>query len=458
MKKLFGNSILRFYQTITIIILLSSIVKSESIKISFTKYSKNSLRITWNSIDLIEGPSLLYSTELFEPENYASSNSITLSIAETIYYDTEGFHSFTYTGIIENLSQSMIYFYCVGDKVTNQWSQLYNFTSRSDININNSDSGSGSGSGNGIDNEVIPFTSSWFGDMGYIDGDSLNSDWYTINNLKSISNQLSFVTHVGDIAYADYSKDSKYYGNETIWNNFLSSINSITSTLPYMTTPGNHDSFGDEFSAYSKTWQMPTEHHSNNWYSFDYNGVHFISISSEDIYIPLSDQHSWIENDLKQYRNSNPNGWLIMYSHRPFYCNAKFGWCNDDDDDYKDEKSSKRLYIDSLEYLLYKYNVDLFISGHCHAYETSKPVYQNEVMGTYQDPKATVHCVIGTGGNKGGQIQEWYEPKPWTNGLMSSLNGYALLNIINSTTLNWKFIANLNNSIIDEFYLNKGQF
>ncbi|KAN0041780.1 hypothetical protein ACTFIV_004330 [Dictyostelium citrinum] len=435
-----------YYQTFTIIILLSCIFKivfskEESIKISFTKYSKNSIRITWNSIDFIEGPSVLYSTELFEPDNYASSNSIMASTAQTIYYDTAGFHSLTYTGLIENLSQSMVYFYSVGDKVTNQWSQVFNFTTRSDINTP-------------ID-QVIPFTSSWFGDMGYIDGHSLDSDWYTINNLNSIANQLSFVTHVGDIAYADLSEDhhSKYAGNETIWNNFLSSINSITSTLPYMTTPGNHDSFGDQFSVYQKTWQMPTEHHSDHWYSFDYNGVHFISISSEDTYIPLSDQHSWIENDLQQYRKSNPNGWLIMYSHRPFYCNAKFGWCNEND-----EKSSKRLYIDSLEYLLYKYNVDLFISGHCHAYEASKPVFENQVMGTYQDPKATVHCVIGTGGNKSGQLDEWYDPQPWTNGLKSSLNGYGLLNIINSTTLNWKFIANVNNSLIDQFYLNKGQF
>ncbi|KAN0048116.1 hypothetical protein ACTA71_002511 [Dictyostelium dimigraforme] len=445
MKKLIGNPII-FYKIVTIITLLFSIPnivfsvsQTDSIKISLTKYSKDSLRITWNSINLINGPSLLYNTELFTPEDYASSNSIMASAAETINYETPGFHSVTYTGLISDLSQSMIYFYCVGDKVTNEWSQVFNFTTRSDINTP-------------IDH-VIPFTSAWFGDMGYIDGYGLDSDWFTIKNLNSIKNQLSFVTHVGDIAYADLDGHSKYAGNETIWNNFLSSVNSITSTLPYMTCPGNHDSFGDQFSVYEKTWQMPTDHHSNHWYSFDYNGVHFISISSEDDYIPFSDQHSWIENDLQQYRKSSPNGWLIMYSHRPFYCNAKFGWCNEND-----EKSSKRLYVDSLENLLYKYNVNLFISGHCHVYETSKPVYNNEVLGTFENPKATVHTVIGTGGNIGGQLDEWYHPQSWTNGLKSSLNGYGLLNILNSTTLNWKFIANLNNSIVDEFYLNKGEF
>ncbi|KAK5580708.1 hypothetical protein RB653_000732 [Dictyostelium firmibasis] len=408
----------------------------ESIKISFTKYSKNSLRITWNSIDLIQGPLILFSTELFEPENYASSESIIASSAETVFYETSGFHSLTYTGLMTDLLESSTYFYSVGDKVTNEWSQIFNITTRSDINTPM--------------DQIIPFTSAWFGDMGYIDGHSLDSDWYTVINLKSISNQLSFVTHVGDIAYADLTLDSKYAGNETIWNNFLSSVNPLTSTLPYMTCPGNHDSFGDEFSVYAKTWQMPTEHHSDHWYSYDYNGVHFTSISSEDSFIPFSDQHSWIENDLKQYRNSNPNGWLVMYSHRPFYCNAKFGWCNEED-----EKSGKRLYVDSLEYLLYKYNVDLFISGHCHAYEKSSPVYKNKVMGSYQDPKATVHVVIGTGGNKGGQLEEWYELQPWTNGFKSSLNGYGLLNVLNSTTLKWEFIANINNSLIDEFYLTK---
>ncbi|KAN0029278.1 hypothetical protein ACTFIV_011161 [Dictyostelium citrinum] len=413
-------------------VLTTENVIPESVKLALTK-SKNQMRVTWYTIDISSAPTILYSTEMFEP----IEDSTFSSIGDVISYDTIGFDGKINTAIMSSLSASTMYFYCVGDKSSNVWSPIFNFTT------NQFDAPFG---------QVIPFTTSFFGDMGWIEGNSLNSDVYTVDNLLSRINEIQILHHVGDIAYADKQKSHDLPGNQTIWNKFQNSISPLSSHLPYLTCPGNHDRFID-LSVYTKTWQMPVDFESDSWYSYDYNGIHFVGFSSEHDYFPLSSQHIWIENDLKQYRKSNPNGWIVMYSHRPFYCSVVWDWCSN-----IDVVESKKIYLWSLEDLLYRYNVDLFISGHAHSYERTLPVYKNKIMGDINSPKATVHIVVGTGGDVEGEDMVWQNLQTWTTGIRTSINGFGLLNVINSTTLNWQFIANINNTIVDEFNLTKGQF
>ncbi|EGG17205.1 hypothetical protein DFA_08192 [Cavenderia fasciculata] len=61
-----------------------------------------------------------------------------------------------------------------------------------------------------------------------------------------------------------------------------------------MVCPGNHDIFYD-LAAYRRTFLMPVESNDDNYYAFDYNGIHFISFSTE-LFIPFSPQHLWLES------------------------------------------------------------------------------------------------------------------------------------------------------------------
>ncbi|KAN0022032.1 hypothetical protein ACTFIU_004186 [Dictyostelium citrinum] len=402
-----------------------------SVRLAFTK-NQDEVRATWWTDEAMDSPIVLFSSELFIPEQ-DSVNGIEATVMD---YDTLGFHGHPTTAILTGLQEMTQYFYCVGNKHSGEYTPVYNFTT---------------GKINQVGGEITPFTFSIFGDMGY-GGKGLDSDFYTVANLNERSNDLAFNIHVGDIAYADETWQTVINGNQTIWNQFLDSINPVSSHLIYMTCPGNHDIFYD-LSVYRRTWLMPTDDSDKvSWYSFDYNGVHFVGISSEHDFLPLSPQHTWIENDLNNFRSKNPDNFIVMFAHRPFYCSTVWNWCNTTED------YLKKAFVYSLENLLYKYNVDMFISGHTHSSERTLPTYNGQPMGTYSNPKATIHITVGTGGNSEGNQHHWYPQPVWSSGYRISDNGFGLMNFINSTTLSWQFVANINNTIIDEIFITKGQF
>ncbi|EGC38724.1 hypothetical protein DICPUDRAFT_86395 [Dictyostelium purpureum] len=414
-------------------------VTPQSIKIAFSQ-SIDQIRITWYTEDISEAPVILYNTQLFSPEKDSS-----LAVqGEVISYKSEdsNFVGHPNTAVIEGLSDFTTYYYCVGDKSVGVYSQIYNFTTGITSNIGQFES----------------FTLAFYGDMGF-GGVGLQSDFPTINNVLS-RDDISFIIHVGDIAYADLGASTELTGNQTIWNGFLESITPLATHLPYMTCPGNHDLFYDDLSVYSRTWQMPTDKDSDTWYSFDYNGVHFVGFSSEHDYTPLSPQFAWLENELKTYRQSNPDGWLVAYSHRPFYCSAIWDWCDDTPSDsitHHNDSLGKETF-NLIEDLLYQYNVDLYLAGHQHAEEYSVPVYKGKNTGSFDEPKATVHITVGTGGNADGSIAGWQSRPTWAGGERTVSPGFAMLTFYNSTSLGYKFVANVNNTIIDEFTLTKGSF
>ncbi|EGC31257.1 hypothetical protein DICPUDRAFT_40191 [Dictyostelium purpureum] len=409
---------------------LAKSVEPRGVKLALTK-SSDSMRVTWWTEEKMLSPVVLYSTKMFTPER---DSSFAVQ-AEAQKFDKSDYYGYPTTAVLPDLEESTTYFYYVGDKAQGVYSNQFNFTTGL-INKERS-------------NSFRPFKSIFFGDMGY------GETYTTVDNILSrLDDDLSFVAHVGDIAYADVKNGGVLYGDQTVYNLFLDAIEPITSNKPYLVCPGNHDVFNDQ-SYYLKTWQMPTDKHKDSWYSFDYNGVRFVSFSSEHDWSVDSSQYKWIEKQLKSYRESNPDGWLVVYSHRPVYCSAKWKWCSSDN---KKVYSLKKPFVKAIEKLLYKYNVNLYIGGHSHSVEYTYPVYKNQVMGDYDDPKATVHITVGTGGNVN-RLLKWYDLPSWANDFRSSDNGFGVLNFVNETHLNWQFISNEeDNQVINEFYLAKGQF
>jgi hypothetical protein len=45
-----------------------------------------------------------------------------------------------------------------------------------------------------------------------------------------------------------------------------------------------------------------------------------------------------------------------------------------------------------------RYNVDVYFSGHVHAYQRTFPVYNNNVTTSYSSPPYPVHLIVGGAG------------------------------------------------------------
>ncbi|GAM27211.1 hypothetical protein SAMD00019534_103860, partial [Acytostelium subglobosum LB1] len=386
------------------------------------------MRVSWYSLKKPKAPVVQYSLEAFEPSSSLQDN---LAIASIEQYTEETWKGYSVTGVMDQLTPMTTYYYSVGDKATNLWSDLANFTTSPSFS----------------NDTLVPYTFAIFGDMGVC-----TEEVQTVNNIVSRMDQLAFAVHIGDIAYADLNGlEPLVLGNQTVWNIFLEQIRPISSHIPYMTAIGNHDILNLESGIYRKTFNMPNSNQGvDTWYSYDYMGVHFVVVSTEHTYLANSTQHAWLENELRTYRAANPDGWLIMYAHRPVYCSAHFPWCEEDPMRY--------IYIDSVEYLYQQYNVDVYISGHSHVYERTLPVYKGEVRGTYDAPLAPVHLVVGTGGNQEGILHRWQDQPVWSSGVRLLEAGFGLMSVINSTNLHWQFIDDATNTVTDDIILTKGYF
>ena len=195
-----------------------------------------------------------------------------------------------------------------------------------------------------------------FGDMGWSDSDKrpmeivadgLVKHWsatYSRQSLEMLKDNgdIEMVWHVGDIGYMDdaFAHDVLQFSYESAYNGYLNWLQNLTSIMPYMVSPGNHESechspvcLAEEkraqalsnFTAFNSRWRMPSEESgghpgSNMWYSWNYGPVHFVSLDTETDWPGAGEEHvgdsgipwlragsfghdgeylAWLENDLK---------------------------------------------------------------------------------------------------------------------------------------------------------------
>jgi acid phosphatase type 7 len=88
--------------------------------------------------------------------------------------------------------------------------------------------------------------------------------------------------------------------------------------------------------------------HNPMYYSFDFGGVHILSMNTEityDDFAPGSEQYKFIEDDLKKANDNRHNvPWIIVQGHRPVYS-------------LEDER--EQLVRKHIEPLMLKYKVDI---------------------------------------------------------------------------------------------------
>jgi acid phosphatase type 7 len=302
-----------------------------------------------------------------------------------------------------------------------------------------------------------------------------------VNDLAT-TGAVDWVYHVGDIGYAnDYAEklshlDKNIY--EWVWDEYMTRIEPATTAVPYMTCPGNHEWdcssqvcnwFAANFSAYRNRFAMPrvgtewTKNGTNMWFSFDYGSVHFVSISTESDFkgqpFPdhFGDQVAWLDQDLARARKDPKTQFIVVIGHRPLYCSNK------------EYSSSTGLPIGvyrsiqlSFEELFHKYDVELFMVGHVHAYERTHPTYKSKIS-----PGATTYIVNGAAGNQEGLDDwpwSWHTPRPvWSAKVHYFETGFGVLSVEGSKAdpkqaqLVWRYYASFTGDLLDEHVISVGK-
>jgi hypothetical protein len=217
------------------------------------------------------------------------------------------------------------------------------------------------------------------------------------------------------------------------------------------------------------------------WWSYDVGLVHMVGISTEHNYTVGSKQYRWLENDLRTV-NRTRTPWVIFGGHRAMYLHSNYsgpGVYARSLSIYLGNESSNLmifivvtsdatvmdLMIDNLEPLLYKYRVNIGFYGHNHVVQRHAAVYQKKVVQhaaaqtvknaitgadetvyVYDNPQATVHWVIGTGGADFTVTAT--EPKPDWNEDYFYLWGYSVVKAVNSTYLTMDWINSANDETV----------
>jgi hypothetical protein len=116
----------------------------------------------------------------------------------------------------------------------------------------------------------------------------------------------TFVMSIGDLIEGDADDVA---GIEAEWSEFLGFIDKME--MKFFFVAGNHDV---KNPLMHDIWR---QHFGAEWYSFDYKGVHFVCLSSEDTTNQIgAEQLAWLDADLKSHASAR---WTMLFLHKPLW-------------------------------------------------------------------------------------------------------------------------------------------
>jgi hypothetical protein len=261
----------------------------------------------------------------------------------------------------------------------------------------------------------------------------------TVKNI--IDHDSDLVLALGDLSYDSSAK---------CWLKIIKPIAEKTKI-----TIGNHEADSSKkLKDYMKAFNLEKQ-----YYSFNYQNVHFLALSTETSYDEGSKQYKFAEKDLEQYSNDKSIDWIVVFYHKQAYSSGG---------GLPDEKDFRENYHPLFD----KYNVDLALQGHHHAYERfypitfndnndNKPIVsaQDKVTGSnvFQNPEGTIFLTVGTGGAESMMVSK---SKPFSaareDGKFGILNISIQKNEGKKNILTGTFIDNKKkHKILDEFSIIK---
>ena len=260
----------------------------------------------------------------------------------------------------------------------------------------------------------------------------------TVNNIVGKNPEL--VLALGDYSYNTTSDDCWFKIVKPIEDKMKIEI-------------GNHDHLGiGQLYRYINDFRLTEE-----YYSFNYQNIHFLALSTEIPFLVNSAQYKFVKNDLSKAA-SDPNiDWIVVYYHRPMYT-------------IPSTHSAIALLRSTYHPLFEQYGVDLVLQGHNHNYQRTYPIIFNSTSPkhpietstnktTYTDTDGgQIFATIGTGGAKLAPFKDQKDGKRQNNYFVKQYVGFGILNVDitnNGKTLIGKFYANNNGTIIDQFTIKK---
>ncbi|MEN1680428.1 MAG: metallophosphoesterase [Planctomycetota bacterium] len=119
-----------------------------------------------------------------------------------------------------------------------------------------------------------------------------------------------FVMSVGDLIEG-YTGDQAQVERE--WKEFLGFVDQLD--MRFFFVAGNHDLTNPMMH---KVWR---EKFGDAWYSFDYRGVHFVCLCSEDPVSRIGEgQLGWLRDDLEKSKDAR---WTLVFLHKPLWTYAE---------------------------------------------------------------------------------------------------------------------------------------
>jgi hypothetical protein len=357
---------------------------------------------------------------------------------ETTQYDFNypRFMEFYKSGIIhhatlENLKPSTTYYYQCGDFSLGFTSGLQSFKTMPEPG------------------DLSPFTFAVLGDLGQTTDSQI-----TVQQMAS-NPDYGMILHTGDLSYANCDQKQ--------WDSYGLLIEDLSKQKAWMVGPGNHEievaNTYTPFLAFEKRYKMPAikpaefgpitlipepdgsglldctpsvyqsvYDYGNSFYSFEVGSTHIIFINPYTVTNETSAQYQWLVSDLESV-NRTRTPWIITVMHNPWY-----------NSDMKHHEETMTVSMkQSMESVLYKYKVNVALSGHVHAYERTYPVYQDVVK-----DDGIVHIVIGDGGNKEGHAADYYDPQPaWSAFRNGTQYGHAELLVAGKEKMVWRWHRNI---------------
>jgi Calcineurin-like phosphoesterase len=272
----------------------------------------------------------------------------------------------------------------------------------------------------------------------------------TVNNIVNKNPEL--VLGLGDFSY-EHTADC--------WFGIIAPLDDKMKI-----TIGNHD---DETTALLNQY-MSHFNLTKQFYSFNYQNVHFTVISTELIRnnsegIELTrneseanEQYEFVNADLASAA-SDPNiDWIVVYYHKEAYTSPYITSVKEEE-----IRTALNRLRDAYHPLFEKYDVDLVLQAHNHNYERSYPIKYNNANSSvpiitdantnnnYSNPEGQIFVTVGTGGrgSYGFLAKEPY--------MVTQYVGYGFLNIDvidKGQTFNATFYSN-DGSIKDQFSIKK---
>jgi calcineurin-like phosphoesterase family protein len=265
----------------------------------------------------------------------------------------------------------------------------------------------------------------------------------TVNNIVDKNPQL--VLRLGDY---------EYYGDDA--DCWLEIVEPIDDKMKIAI--GNH-----EVEEESKLTQyMEYFGLSNQYYSFDYQNVHFIVMSdyvSDEI---DSEQYTFVQNDLAKAAAADPNvDWIVIVHHDQEYASTA-----------NNLLSRANKWKEAYHPLFEQYNVDLVLQGHQHNYQRTYPIKYNidtpinpiitdRNRNTYTNPEGQIFLTVGTGGASLHSLNG--NKAPYIITAEDQEHGFLNVDVTESnnnggtTVLVGTFYSNDNGDMTDQFTITKSE-